>query len=313
MRVGQNPIKSVEHIEAPAKVSVVLISYIPFLSGYYEESLAVLKRCIDSIHASDEGEFDLLVFDNGSCAEVRDYLRDEQASGRIQYLMQSARNLGKAGAWNIVLAAAPGEIIIYADSDVLFHPGWLKAHVDVLDAFPEAGMVTGMPLLSPQKYSTATKAWAQKSKAVKIEQGQLIGWEDFWRHARTLGDDETSARTFYEDHPALQISARGHKLFMGAAHFQFAARKAILQEVLPIPAERPMGRVRLLDETINDKGYLRLSTLEWYVEHMGNTLPDKNKAASRKRRRVAGFWQLKAVRKLLQWLYSRIFNLLYRD
>lgn len=313
MRIGQNPIKSIENIESPASVTVVVISYIPFLAGYYEESLEILKRCLCSIQAGDEGDFDLLVFDNGSCEEVGQYLHEEQAAGRIQYLMQSSRNLGKAGAWNIALAAAPGEFIIYADSDVLFLPGWLKGHLDVLEAFPQAGMVTGMPLLSPQKYSTATKAWARKNKFVKIEEGQLITWEDFWRHARSLGDEEAGARKFYDANPAIQILAMGQKLFMGAAHFQFAARKKVLMEILPIPAERPMGRVRLLDEAINAKGYLRLSTSEWYVEHMGNRLPDEAKKAEISKRKNKFLWQRPLIRKILQGVYSRIFKFLVRD
>ena len=311
MRIGQNPIKSMENIEAPARVTVVVISYIPFLSGYYEQSLEILKRCIGSILSGEEGDFDLLIFDNGSCREVRQYLGEEQAAGHLQYLMQSSRNLGKAGAWNIALAAAPGEIIIYADSDVLFLPGWLKGHLAVLDAFPQVGMVTGMPLLSPQKYSVATKAWAQKERSVKINEGQLIAWEDFWRHARSLGDDEQSARKFYDANPAIQVTAKGQNLFVGAAHFQFAAWKKVLLEILPIPSERPMGRVRLLDEAINEKGYLRLSTSNWYVEHMGNILPDGPKPNIKGKRK--SFWQWPLIRKFLQRLYSRIFKLLLRD
>ena len=59
--------------------------------------------------------FDLMVFDNGSCAEVRDFLVKEKEEGRIQYLILSEKNMGKGGAWNVMLAGAPGEIIAYTD------------------------------------------------------------------------------------------------------------------------------------------------------------------------------------------------------
>ncbi len=101
---------------------------------------------------------------------------------------------------------------------------------------------------------------------------------------------------------------------MGAAHFQFVSKKALLHELLPIPAEKPMGRVRLLDEMINQKGYLRLSLPDWYVHHMGNTLSETDElvATKGKGKGSIGIWQWKPLRKLLQRLYNRIFNILYR-
>ena len=314
MRYGQNPIKSVESVAAPAPVTVVIITYIPFLAGYYEESLDVLKLCLGSLRDGDEGHFDLLVFDNGSCAEVRDFLLAEQAAERIQLLMLSERNLGKAGTWNIALSAAPGETVVYADSDVRFYPGWLQTQIELLDHFPKVGMLTAMPILTPQKYSSATLDWARNSKEASSEEGPLIPWEDFWRHARTLGDTEKAARDFYDAHPATRLSYKGKEALVGAAHFQFAARKAVLQDVLPIPAERPMGRVRLLDEAVNAKGYLRLCTSDWYVEHIGNSLPEDATALEQSPApRSKSFWQRGLTRKLLHWVYTRTFRLLYRD
>jgi glycosyltransferase involved in cell wall biosynthesis len=312
MRVGQNPIKAVEQIAASAPVTIVVISYIPFLSGYYAESLEVLKRSLGSIQANTHGEYDLMVFDNASCDEARSYLLEQEAAGGIDFLILSERNLGKAGAWNMAFAAAPGETIVYADSDVYFHPGWLQAHLEAIDAFPKVGMVTGMPLLSPKKYSSSTLKWAESRRGVSLDKGELIAWEDFWRHAKSLGDSEEEARAFYEANPAQQLSKAGKKYFIGAGHFQFASRKSVLQELLPIPAERPMGKVRLLDEMMNEKGYLRLSLPDWYVHHMGNILSDGD-TYLRPKAKVASLWQWPPLRKALRWLYNRIFNVLYRN
>jgi glycosyltransferase involved in cell wall biosynthesis len=313
MRVGQNPVKAVESIEAPAPVTVVIISYIPFLAGYYAQSLDVLKRCLASIKANTVGDYDLMLFDNGSCAEARAYLLEQEDAGNIDFLFLSERNLGKAGAWNLALAAAPGEVIAYADSDVYFHPGWLEAHLDALDAFPNVGMLTGMPLLSPEKYSSSTVKWAESARGVKFERGQSLSWEDFWRHARSLGDDEEVARKFYSETESIRISKANKQFFAGAAHFQFVSKKDVLQEVLPIPAERPMGRVRLLDEMINEKGYLRLSLPHWYVHHMGNTLSEAEELVAAKGQDSSSIWQWGPMRKLLQRLYDRIFSILYRQ
>lgn len=320
MRVGQNPIKSVEKIEPPASVTAVVISFIPFLSGYYAESLDILKLCLESLRANTTGDYDLLVFDNGSCTEVRDYLLAEQAKKRIAFLLLSERNIGKPAAWNAAFAAAPGEFIAYADSDVYFFPGWLPASLEMFRAFPKAGMVTATPMLIPEKYSTATVSWAKKQRGMKVERGALLPWEDFWRHARSLGDSEELARQFYSQHQAVRLTYRAKRYFVGAAHFQFTARKSALQAVLPIPAGRPMGRVRLLDQAMNKAGFLRLCTEDRHVQHLGNVLPkDSNLIQSspftrsaKKEMRKGGIWRWEPIRKLLQRIYGWSFDRLNR-
>lgn len=319
MRVGQNPIKSIETIAPPAPVTVVVISYIPFLSGYYAESLDVLKLCLGSLHANTKGAHDVLVFDNGSCPEVREYLLGEQRQKRIQYLMLSERNVGKPAAWNAALAAAPGEFVAYADSDVYFYPGWLEASLKTLKDIPQAGMLTAMPMLIPEKYSTSTVKWANKTRGVKVQRGPLLSWDDFWRHARSLGDSQDKARKFYNENPAIQLAYKGQRYFVGAAHFQFTARKEALREILPIPAGRPMGQVRLLDEAMNKAGYLRLCTEQWHVQHLGNVLPRSTDlvggqavAPVASPPRSGGVWRLAPVRKLLTWVYGWSFDRLHR-
>jgi glycosyltransferase involved in cell wall biosynthesis len=243
----------------------------------------------------------------------------EQKQKRIQYLLLSDHNVGKPAAWNWAFAAAPGEFVAYADSDVYFYPGWLQASLAALKAFPKAGMVTAMPMLTPEKYSTSTTKWAKKQRNAKVEHGRLLPWEDFWRHARSLGDSEERAREFYEGTPAVRVSAKGKRYFIGAAHFQFTARKAALMELLPIPADRPMGRVRLLDEAMNAAGYLRLTTEQWYVQHLGNVVPQPGDLVSDSSlpvrpgmSRKGGIWSWGPIRKVLQWLYGWSFNRLHR-
>jgi glycosyltransferase involved in cell wall biosynthesis len=312
---------------------VAVVNYIPFLGGYYAESLDVLKLCLESICQNSDLPFDLLVFDNASCPEVRDYLAEAHACGQIQFLVLSDKNIGKGGAWNFIFSAAPGEYLAYADNDIYFYPGWLSASLKVLETFPEVGMVTGMPLLSPKEFSTTTVAWASRHPEVYLECGHLLPWEDFWRHAGSLGNTEAKAREFYESHEAIRLTYRGQTCYVGAGHFQFLARKEVLQRALPIPSQRPMGQVRALDVAINQAGYLRLCTTQWWVRHMGNTLGrredleiirDKELVASAfeadsRGRKVSGlakrgsFLRWKPLRKLLTYLHDKTFDILYRE
>lgn len=319
MRVGQNPAKFVSEVAQPAKITVAVITYIPFLGGYYAESLDVLKVCLGSIWQHTDLPYDLLVFDNASCPEVRQYLQGVHEQGKIQYLWLSDKNIGKAGAWNIIFGGAPGEIIAYADSDVYFYPGWLSALVEVLEKFPNVGMVTGMPLWSPLEYASSTVQWAKDQPDVELQEGRFLSWEDYWQHSRSLGKTEAEARQHFESRQDTCLLVRGERFFVGAGHFQFVTKKQILQQVLPLPSERPMGQVRALDIALNDKGYLRISTAQWWVRHLGNTLqdaklptstdalPKMDELAMPKRK-----LHRKLLRQFLVWVNHTTFKLLYK-
>jgi glycosyltransferase involved in cell wall biosynthesis len=317
MRVGQNPAKFVDHVTQPQAVTVAVVSYVPFLGGYYAQGLEILKECLGSLWENTAQPYDLMVFDNASCAEVRSFLLAAQARGRIQYLVLSERNVGKAGAWNFIFAAAPGEYIAYADADIYFYPGWLPAQLTVFETIPKVGMVTGAPVRNPEKFSTSTIAWAQENPEARLERGLLMPWEDFWRHVHSLGYGEAEARQIYSQGEDLCLFYKGKKYYIGAGHFQFLARRDVLQEILPLPSRRPMGEVRTLDIAINERRYLRLSLPDGWVRHMGNTLDGPagaTQTAGSRVQVVPGRSQREGpLRRLLFWVHKRTFDLLYRS
>ena len=319
MRIGQNPAKFIEQVPQPARVTVTTVTYIPMLSGYFEQSLDILKICLNSVRENTDEPYDLMVFDNASCPEVRQYLLEEQEQGRIQYLLLSEENVGKAGAWNVIFGAAPGEVIAYADSDVYYYPGWLSPQLEALDKFPNVGMITGMPMWSPEEFSTSTVQWAEEDPEVVIERGEFLAWEDHWRHARSLGGDEARVRKFFSDVEDIRLTFQDKYYYVGAGHFQFVGYKKVFQSVLPIPNNRPMGQVRLLDVAINERGYLRLSTSDWWVQHLGNRLsedefkvggPQTNLKGRERNRPWILKWQL--AEDFLYWIYHRLFEFLHR-
>lgn len=143
-RVGETPTRRRKIEFQPARVSICLLVFIPEHLGYFQKRLDILKVCVASIvsHTPPE-DYDLLVFDNGSCREVVDYLRSLHEEGVVQYLFLSRSNIGVANAHRIMFTSAPGEVIAYSDDDVFFRPGWLGAHLEVLETFPRVGMVSG--------------------------------------------------------------------------------------------------------------------------------------------------------------------------
>lgn len=320
MRKGQNPAKFVKDVARPERITVALLNYIPFLSGFYAETLDVLKVSLESMRKDAGLPFDLMVFDNGSCPEVRDFLVREKEEGRIQYLILAEKNMGKGGAWNVMLAGAPGEIISYTDSDVLFSPNWLKRSIEILEAFPNVGMVTARPFRTPPEFIESTLKWARDAERATLEEGQFIPWKTFLEFNLSLGQTEEENKKVYAETKDWRIQYKGVTAMAGASHWQFTAYKSTLQRFLPFDMDKPMGQVRQLDKRMNEAGLLRLMVSDPLAMNLSNTLGylrgelgkgsgkvKRKKRTSLKRRLI----ELGPIKKMMLALYNKIFNWYY--
>ena len=318
MRKGQNPAKFVKDVAHPERITVALLNYIPFLSGFYAETLGVLKVSLESMRKDAGLPFDLMVFDNGSCPEVRDFLVKEKEEGRIQYLILSEKNMGKGGAWNVMLAGAPGEIIAYTDADVLFSPNWLSRSVEILETFPNVGMVTARPFRTPPEFYESTLKWAKDAERATLDEGQFIPWETFLEFNLSLGQTEEENKKVYAETKDWRIEYKGVTALAGASHWQFTAYKSTLQQFLPFDMDKPMGQVRQLDKRMNDAGLLRLMVSDPLAMNMSNTLGylrgelGKGRETSKKRvsfgKRIL---EIGFFKKILLAVYNKIFSWYY--
>ena len=314
MRKGQNPAKQLTSVDKPQRVTAAVLNHIPFLDGFYKDMLKVLELSLSTLRANAGMPFDLLVYDNGSCDTARDYLIAEFEKGNIQTLILSDRNMGKGGAWNVMLQAAPGEIIAYADNDVLYHPGWLVESVNLLEHFPNVGMVTSRPFHTKPELYSACVDWAASTTGTALERGHFINpqWvREFWLSVGR-SDEEINADLLEDD---VKLTYNGMSAYCGASHWQFLAWKKVLQQFLPIDLSRPLGQVLKLDEMINQHGYLRLMTTEPFTMNLSNSIetasPQPAKAASHRQPLFQRLADLPVVRSLLMRIYNGIFKLYY--
>jgi glycosyltransferase involved in cell wall biosynthesis len=278
MRVGRNPAKAGIPAYSPRPLGVALLVYIPDQQGYFANALEIFKIQVESLYKATPQGFDLLVFDNGSCPLVVQALQEMHAAGRIDWLVLSRHNMGKAGAWNWIFSSMPNELICYADSDVLFRPGWLEASQSVLETFPRAGMVSAQPNFFDVLDGQGTAHQALQADA-RFQFGELrpptAVVDEF---CFGIGADEALSQRFHDQSlPYLRNAQSGVQAILGASHMQFLIPKEVARQVAPLPANKGLLRAETigLDRKVDELGYLHLSILENYVFHMGNTFTER--------------------------------------
>ena len=320
-----NPVRGKKSDYQPARVTVAVLTYIPNQVGYFQDRLHVTRTCIQSILANTSVPYDLMVFDNGSCAEVVDMLRDLRMSGQIDFLLLSSQNIGKIGALKMIFAAAPGEIIAYSDDDVFFLPGWLERHLEVIDTYPNVGAVTGMYIKPHMKEGvSATLKFAERSD-VHSEKGILVDrnleqhyidqtgrtWERYQEEIRGLED--------------VRLTYKGVDTFVSAGHYQMTVpREAILRALPANWSGNLMGQMRDLDVAIDDLGLLRLCTTPPTICLLGNQIDETaaaellaygvNVVGVKVSKEVAGwkkkFFRLPLIQKIAYFFYERLFRII---
>jgi GT2 family glycosyltransferase len=119
----------------------------------------VLRRSLEALRALDYPDYELLVVDNtphllGTAEVVAGYAA---SGGRVRYLAEPRR--GVTHARNRGLAAARGEIVAFADDDVLVDRGWLGALAAAFVDEQVAG-VTGLVMAS--EFETPAQIWIEQ-------------------------------------------------------------------------------------------------------------------------------------------------------
>ncbi|MGD8849883.1 MAG: glycosyltransferase family A protein [Anaerolineales bacterium] len=250
------------------------IVYLPHMTGYFEHRLDVVRLSFETLFENTNEPYDLLVFDNASCDEVKSYLSSLQAKGRIRYLISSSENIGKLGAMRLISGAAPGELIAYADDDTFFYPGWLREHLDIYNHFPDVGMVSGSPERTLFDHGIRTNlARASSDPEIELTYGRRIPmeWEREW--ATALGKN---VQAYLEQVGRLEdivLAYQGRTAYATACHNQFLSPKAVLERHLQGDwTGRLMGGLNEFDEAIDSSGLLRLTTMDRTTKLIGNVV-----------------------------------------
>lgn len=273
-RYGMNPARKQNSSYKPSRVTAAVVTFIPSLEGYFQHRLEVLKVCLASLRQTLHSSYDIAVLNNGSCQEVNEYLKALLDSARIDYLLHSRRNLGVIGAFKILFSAVPGEVIAYCDDDVLYYPGWIDKHLEIIDTYPDVGMVSGAPVgySSEHAFQSVNDFQENNHEDLQVSKiDRIPEWESDW--AQSTGRDVPDHLEKVKNTPHTLLEYRGVQAVKAAKHFQFVTPKKVVLEALgdEWPSSLMDGLVEL-DEAVDKAGYLRLSTVDRAARHIGNTI-----------------------------------------
>ena len=330
-RYGMNPSRGQSVDYQPARTTVAVLVYAPHQVGYFQDRFEVTRLTIESILKNTHEPFDLLVFDNGSSPEMVSYLQSRYNEGAIDYLILSRENIGKLNALNIIFKAAPGEIVAYTDDDVFHLPGWLKAHLDIIDTYPNVGAVTGFYIRQRVQMSSESTLAFVNQPGMDTQRGLLMPrkWEEeYLVNSGRTWERYASEVAGIED---IIVSYHGLEAWVSAHHFQMVCPKTVVKDVLAdmLPegwSDQLMGRMVELDDRMDAKGYLRFCTREQTVRLMGNAISEEvaelaqkaglsTKAANTNQRSqglMQKFAQTKGIRTILEGIVNQIYKWLYK-
>ncbi len=97
-----------------------------------------IEQSLTSVFAQTLRDFELIVVDDGSTDDTADRVKAFADQGVLHYIYQT--NAGPAAARNTGLELANGQLIAFLDSDDLWHPRKLEAHLEQMQTHPNLGM-----------------------------------------------------------------------------------------------------------------------------------------------------------------------------
>lgn len=277
MRVGINPSKLDPNVPKQFYHRIIIPVFIPDFTGYFQDILEVYKVCLETAFLSQHSRSAITVVDNGSCVEVKSWLKDLFDQGKIETLITHASNIGKVDA---ILGAARGcreDLITISDSDILFNNGWQEAVEEVFMGFSKAGSVAPFPISRHMYYYSSS---VQKAVDLKKLKFSFEKTSDF----QSIKDNYACYNwAFDEQYDAILpvVNEGSVKAVMGSGHQIMTIRREAIFQMPFNPCYIKISSNSenfWIDKPIDDSGYWRLSTLETWVNHMGNVLTNKNKS-----------------------------------
>jgi glycosyltransferase involved in cell wall biosynthesis len=93
-------------------------------------NLSVLFDSLFGLEIPGNLTWEILLVDNASTDETPEMIEHEMSSRRLPLVVLEEQDIGKSRALNSALCRARGELMIFADDDVIPSPGWIRSYYE---------------------------------------------------------------------------------------------------------------------------------------------------------------------------------------
>ena len=271
MRVGSNPQKSEGLLELRTNHRIVVVTFIPELSGYYKSMFEVIKLCVASLIKTIPSTSAITIVDNASCEEVVDYFVSLYKEKHIDTLQLLATNVGKIDALMGAARSAREPIVTLTDCDILFKNSWVEETVAIFNNFENTASVSPYPTRRGLHYYTYSLQHAV------IKNKQKLFFEaipENFEHYNLFLESINWGRE--KDSQALWpvLKSGNTKAIVGSDHQVVTMRRDILFNDSPaVPSLTKVGKESerdYVDLAIDMSGGYRVATYNFMAHHMGN-------------------------------------------
>jgi len=274
MRIGFNPHKDQKRKTNDFFHQVIIPVYIPNQESYFKDSLELLKYCLNSLILTSHSKTYFTIVANGCCVEVRDYLDNLFSENKIHEIIHTTA----IGKLNAVLKGIVGHdfpLVTISDADVLFLNKWQSETYDVFNAFPKAGAVSTTPNSKMVKHFTSS-IFIDTLFSKKVQFSAVENPNAMQSFAESIGNSTFFKKVHLEKYVTV-TSQNNTKAVIGAGHFVATYRGEIFNRIKNKYSNYSLGgdsEIAFLDKPVQENNLWRLSTINNFTYHLGNTKED---------------------------------------
>lgn len=269
MRVGNNPLKINVAPDRLQDVVLTCITHLPNQIGYHAERFEVVRTCLTSMRMGARRAHTLMVWDNGSCPELRDWLQNVFKPDVLILSGNVGKNTARTSLFGMVKADS---IVTFSDDDMYFYDNWLNPQIELLQNFPNVASVSGYPVRTSFRWGNEnTLNWAKMNGTLECQRFMPEQWErDF---CLSIGRDYEAHRQTTATENDYRVTYQGRQAYCTSHHCQFIGNAGTLNKV-KVYDTLALGSERNYDIALDKLG-LRLSTTKRLTRHIGNVIHDE--------------------------------------
>lgn len=276
MRIGVNPQKLKNEINTQFLHRVIIVVHIPNTTeAYYKDMIAVFEQSLLSIiNSIDKEQTVISIINNASCKEAESIILKHKT--HIDKYVLYEENKGKVYAALNEAKSSYEPFVTITDADILFFKNWEQAVFDIFNEHPNAGVVAPYPCPYLTFYHNQS-VFGLNSLFNKIKYGKFVSDLDIDMYIKGTNLPNVINRKNKYNWKEKQYILEGKtQSIIGAYHVVATYKTTQFQNSTQFPKVKFKNSYEefFIDNCSDKLGLYRLSTVQSYMYHMGNTIDD---------------------------------------